>query len=182
MQEKDYNKYDYIEIIVKKENSEQVINDYHDFLWQEISIKEDKKYNDILHVEFYRAHDIACKDRLQLLQVYYEFALNERAEAFEKKHHKSKAGICNLIVFASCLFFGIWSLIFYNKTLPFFMGGIFLSLLHLFFTIFFAKKLKKLYKTESERFKIKDLEKQDRIDEILAEVKSITLSSVGGET
>ena len=181
MQERDYQKYDYIEIIVKKENTEQVINDYHDFLWQEISIKEDAKYSDILHVEFCRAHDIANKDRLQLLQVYYEFALNERANSFEKKHHKSNAGIFNLAFFATVILVGLWWLIFYIRTLPIFIGGILLTAIVVFFIVFFATKLKKFYNLESERFKIFDLERQKRIDTILAEARLLTLSNDGGE-
>ncbi len=181
MQEKDYQNYDFIEIIVKKENAEQVISAYSDFSWEKISVKEDAKYNDILHVEFCRLHDIANKDRLQLLQVYYEFALNERADLKEKKHHKSKAGICNLIVFAMCLFFGIWSLIFYTKTLPIFIGGIVLSLCALVLTVFFAKKLKNLYKLENQRFKIEDIEKQEDINKILDEARLLTSAKVGGE-
>ena len=178
---KDYENYDYIEIIVKKDNVDEVVSSYGEFLWQEISRKEDRRYSDVIHVSFYRAHNIKNKDRLQLLQVYYEFALNDRAELFEKKHHKSRAGICNLVFFTIALLVGIWSLIFYFKTPLVFGGGIFLTLVVLFFAGFFGAKLKRLYKRETERFKIKDQEQKSKIDDVINEVKVLANSSKGGK-
>ena len=160
---KDHENYDYIEIIVKKDNAEQVISDYRDFLWKEISRKEDKRY----------------QDRLQLLQVYYEFALNERADLFEKKHRKSNAGICNLAVFATVMLVGLWLLIFYIKTLPIFLGGIVLTSIIAILVLFFGGKIKNLRKREKEKFKIKEEETTIKINEILSEVKSLTKE--GGE-
>ncbi len=176
---KDHENYDYIEIIVKKENAEQVISAYRDFLWKEISRKEDKRYHDIVHIGFCRARDIQNKDRLQLLQVYYEFALNERADLFEKKHRKSNAGICNLAVFATVLLVGLWLLIFYIKTLPIFLGGIVLTSIIASLVFFFSGKIKNLRKRENEKFKIKEDETTIKINEILGEVKSLTKE--GGE-
>ena len=180
MQEKDYHKCDYIEIVVKEENAKEVISAYKNFLWQLLSREDDGKYKGVVHLCFCRAHDIACKDRLQLLLVYYEFALNERADLKEKKHHKSKTGILNLIFFTACLLFGVWSLIFYIKTLPIFIGGIILSLLVLSCSVFCAKRLRKIYKEESKKFLLSDMEKQERIDEILKKAKSLVTLS-GGE-
>ena len=178
---KDHENYEYIDIIVKKDNADEVVASYGEFLWKEISRKEDKIYSDVLHVSFYRAHNIQNKDRLQLLQVYYEFALNERAEAFEKKHHKSKAGICNLIVLSACLLVGIWWLIFYMKNIFAFVGGICFSLIIVLFALLFGRKLKKLHKEENQRFAIKDQEQKTKIEQIIKQVKTLTNAKVGGE-
>ena len=178
---RDYEKYDYIEIIVKKENVDEVVSSYGKFLWKEISRKEDRRYSDVLHVSFYRAHNIENKDRLQLLQVYYEFALNERAELNEKKHHKSRAGICNLIFFATCILAGLWRLIFYFKNPIIFGCGIFLTLGVLFFAVFFGKKLKKLHKLENEKFQIFEKGHRAKINEILDEVNLLTKADNRGE-
>ncbi len=174
----DYENYDYIEIIVKKDNAKEVISSYKEFLWQELERKEDARYSDLLHVRFCRTHEIPCKDRLQLLQVYYEFALNERAELNEKKHHKSNAGICNLAVFVTCLLVGLWLLIFYVKNPLFFIGGIVITLAIAIFIVFLSKKLKELRKIEKQRFKIEDEKRLSQIDKIIEEAK--TLTSEGG--
>ncbi len=181
LENKDHDKYDYIDIIVKKENADEVVSSYGKFLWKELYRKEDKSYSDVIHVSFYRARDIQNKDRLQLLQVYYEFALNEKAELMEKKHHKSKAGICNLIVFSLCLFVGIWWLIFYLNNLAFYIVGVALTLIIAGLDAFFGKKLKNLYKKENQRFKLQEDEIKERIDDIFNEVESLTKEKERGE-
>ncbi len=178
---RDYENNDYIEIIVKKENVDEVVASYGKFLWKEYYRKEDARYNDVIHVCFYRARNIQNKDRLQLLQVYYEFALNERAEAFDKKHHKSNAGICNLAVFATCIFLGLWWLIFYMQNIIAFIGGMVFTLSIALLTVFFGKKLKELRKRENQRFKIKEQEQKERIEEVLREVDALTLVDRGGK-
>lgn len=178
---KDHENYDYIEIIVKKENVDEVVASYGKFLWQEFYRKEDRRYSDVIHVSFYRARDIKNKDRLQLLQVYYEFALNEGAEAFEKKHHKSNACICNLAVFATCMLVGLWWLIFYMQTILAFIGGMIFTLSIALLTVFFGKKIKNLRKRENQRFKVKKQEQKQKIEGILREVDTLTTLNQGGE-
>ncbi len=177
--QRDYKNYDYIEIIIKKDNAEEVISSYKKFLWQELERNEDARYSDILHVSFCRAHKIKNKDRLQLLQVYYEFALNERANLSEKKHHKSKAGICNLIIFTICLLFGVWWLIFYIKELFVLIGGIFFSMIIVALVFIFVEKLKKLYKRENQLFRTEDERQKAKIREIFDEVKMLSEKDEG---
>ena len=176
---KDHENYDYIDIIVKKENVDEVVCSYGKFLWQELYRKEDKRYSDVIHVSFYRARDIKNKDRLQLLQVYYEFALNEKAEAFDKKHRKSNAGIFNLAFFATFILVGLWWLIFYIRTLPIFLVGIVSTSIIVILVVFFGEKIKNLRKREKQKFKIKEEETAIKINEIIKEVSSLTKE--GGE-
>ena len=178
---KDHENYDYIEIIVKKENVDEVVASYGKFLWKELSRKEDRRYNDVIHLSFYREHNIPSKDRLQLLQVYYEFTLNERSEAFDKKHHKSNAGICNLVFFTTLILVGLWWFIFYMQTILAFIGAMVFTLSISLIAVFFGKKLNNLRKKESKSFKVKEQKQQEKIQEILREVETLTSVNKGGE-
>ena len=117
MQIKDYKNYDYLDIIVKKDNACEIINAYSAFLWEKIEEKDDRHYNDVVHLTFKRDINIENKDRLAYLQVNYETALNKRAEINYKKHSKTKIAICNVAFCSLATLFGIGVFIYFLKSL-----------------------------------------------------------------
>ncbi len=109
---KDYENYDYIEIIVKRESADEIINGYARLLWTLNEQKEDKRYHDLIHLSFYRPHKIQNKDRLQLLQVYYENIINEKACILENKNSKAMALIFTVSAFMILAFIGVGVLVY----------------------------------------------------------------------
>lgn len=174
MKNKDYQNYDYLDIIVKTENEQEVVNAYSTFLWEKIQKKEDKQYNDVVHFSFRRPHKLPNKDRLQLLQVYYEFALNNLSDIKIKKHSKSKVRICNLSFFSVALLFGAGVFIYFLKsTLALILGGVFaLGVIGAVIPLSFA--IKKLYIKENNVYQIRKGQLEKEIQEVLLEVKSLT--------
>lgn len=174
---KDYNNYDYIEIIVKMDSAEEVINAYSGFLWQEIERRQDRRYSDLIHVVFCREHKIANKDRLQLLQVHYENALNDKAQAFKSKHNNTMIFFSNLMVLMLAILALAGAFILYiGKTWSIILGvAIFLS--SIVAIIFLLKYLKKRFKVDKQKYLDKATEFDGQIKDIMQEVNFLT----GGE-
>ena len=174
---KDYNNYDYIEIIVKMDSAEEVINAYSGFLWQEIERRQDRRYSDLIHVVFCREHKIANKDRLQLLQVYYENALNDKAQAFKSKHNKTTILLSNVLTLLLVLLALVGLFIFYINNVWSIILGVALFFILVIVSIFFAKHLKKRFKVDKQIYLQKATEFDGQIKDIMQEVNLLT----GGE-
>lgn len=178
MQDKDFQNYDYLDIIVKKENEQELVDAYSIFLWEKTGEKEDNQYRDVVHLSFRRPHKIENKDRLQLLQVYYESALNERAELKIKKHSKTTESICNLAFFSLVFLFGAGVFIYFLKTtLSIILGSVF-ALAVFVGDVFLSRVIKKGYKKEKLTFNEKSQVFEKNIETILEEVKNLTKNSV----
>ncbi len=173
MQSRDYKNFDYIDVIVKKQNEQEIIDGYLSFLWQKIDAKEDRRYNDIVHLSFKREVSVPNKDRLQLLQVYYETALNNRAEIEFKKHSKSKRAICILAFFSLAgLFFAGVFIYFLKSLISIAIGGV-VALSILALDMFFAKKIKKKFLSENIDNEIKIKKADQEIRQMLLFVKDL---------
>ncbi len=173
MLDKDYYSYDFIDIIVKKENQQEIVDAYSTFLWEKIEEKEDKRYNDIVHLSFRRDIKILNKDRLAYLQVSYETALNKKAEIKFKKHSKSIASICNLAFFSLAGLLGVGVFIyFYKSILSIVLGGL-SALCILTLDSFIIKRIKKRFSNEKIKYQseIEIVEKE--IKEILSKVEKL---------
>lgn len=174
LQDKDYQNYDYIEIIVKKNSADEIVYWYSRFLWKEYQRKEDKRYADVIHISFSRPHKIPSKDRLQLLQVYFENILNTKARLLESKHSKFKAMICVAIFVAILGLLGVGAFIFFIKSwLGYLLAGA-TAILSTCIDIVFCRYIKKLYKKENHNFDKKSDDFAKQIDEIIGEVNQIT--------
>ncbi|MDE7440330.1 MAG: hypothetical protein K2N23_07480 [Clostridia bacterium] len=75
---------DTITVTGKKQASEHIIGRYENFGWQLTEKKEDKRYDDTVHMTFTRPHSIENKDKLQLLQVRLEIAYNNTGKLAQK--------------------------------------------------------------------------------------------------
>ena len=182
MKEKDIQNFDYLDIIVKKISEDEIVDAYSAFLWEKIDKKEDKRYNDVVHLSFRRPHKIQNKDRLQLLEVYYESALELRVDIEIKKHSKSKMNLANLIFLSAILLFGVGVFICLNKTLLSIILGSVFALSVLGVAIFLASKIKKLFIKENDIYLEKLKKVNDGINGILGEANALTKKeSLSGE-
>ena len=173
MQEKDYQNFDYIDIIVKKENRQEIIDAYSTFLWEKTQESEDKRYNDVVNLSFRRNIKVKNKDRLTYLQVSYETALNKRANIKFNKHSKSKIAICNVAFCSLASLFGVGVFIyFYKSILSIILASLFATLI--FFIAFICmKKIKKKIAKENQDFIDKTKMIDEEIKEILSSVNNL---------
>ena len=167
MQERDYQSYDYIDIIVKKQSQQEVIGGSSSFLWEQIDVKDDRCYSDLVHLSFKRDVNINNKDRLALMQVYYENYLNKKEQIKLNKHSKSKTSSCFLAIFSLLALVGVGVFIYFLKNILSIVLGTFFSLCIVVFDIIFAKKIRKKVVKENQDY-ILELERVDsEIDCIL---------------
>ena len=113
----DYNEYDHLRLTVKKDKVNEVVSAYNAFLFEEVERGEDKRYSDVFHLDLKRPHKIPNKDKLQYLQVQYEWAINKRAKAENEKHYKSQSILSIAITFSALAVFSVLALVFFVKTL-----------------------------------------------------------------
>ncbi len=177
MENKDYNNYDYIEIIVKTESEREVVSAYSSFLWQETHRQEDNRYADVTHVFFKREHRIENKDRLQLLQVHYESVLNEKSQAFEQKCNKTKALLSNVILLIVASLFLCFYLVFAIKQTWSVILGLLLVVIVGVLSIFAVKYFKTRFTLDEQKYLDKATEFEGQIKDIMQEVRLLT----GGE-
>lgn len=79
MEEKFF-KDDKLSVAIKADVAEEIKGAYCALGWELKEEYDDKRYGDLVHMDFTRPHLIAEKDRLQLLQVRLEVAVNFWAE------------------------------------------------------------------------------------------------------
>ena len=170
----DYQNYDYLEIIVKRDSADEIVRWYSRLLWSEYQRKEDKLYNDIIHVSFLRPHKIPNKDRLQLLQVYYENILNEKAYKLKDKNAKSEALIVTTVVLAILSVLCSGALIFIVKNLFVYLGAGLLFGLSCVGVACSFNGIKKLRKKENLEFETKNENYTNQIDRIMDEISTLT--------
>jgi len=104
----DYNEFDQISLVLKKDVMELMLSYYAEFGWREYERYEDKRYIDLVHLTLVRPHRIPNKDKLQLLQVRLEFEVNSLARERRNKHSGSLiVGLTLLVFILSLLGIGI---------------------------------------------------------------------------
>ncbi len=112
----DYNTYDSISLVLKKEALENMLSYYAELGWSEYERHEDSRYFDLIHVKLVRPHKIANKDKLQLLQVKLEAAVNRLGQDRRHKHSRSVIfGLTALVISLLFLGFGVPFVIFFDE-------------------------------------------------------------------
>lgn len=169
----DFNSYDCLPTALKKNTSEELVNLYRIFRWEEAERTEDKRFSDIVNITFIRPHKIPNKDRLQLLQVMAEERINSIAIMNTNKYSRSTAlsltaGIITFGAFLGGIGIALTSSFIMLKV----MGGI-LSVIALAFSGLLISMIPKMrlredisYATESQRL-------HSEIDRICDEAKSL---------
>lgn len=99
----DYNEFDSISLVLKRDVLENMLSYYSELGWREYERYEDKKYFDLIHLTLVRSHKIENKDRLQLLQVRLEAAVNRIG--VDRKYKHSRSTVLGLSVLAASVVF-----------------------------------------------------------------------------
>lgn len=114
--------YDNLAVAVKADAADEIKSAYCTLGWQLTDEYGDDSYSDIIHMDFIRPHYIGGKDRLQLLQVRYEVALNFIARARRRSSARAVAVASLLILVGLALVaFGAYCII--AAPSPVFVGG-----------------------------------------------------------
>lgn len=169
----DYWNYDYINLVAKKKNADEVILAYNAFGWEEIKRDADNRYFDLLNLSFRRQRKIDKKDDLQYLQVAYERLLNKRTTYEYKKHEKSFVVISLACLICGVSFFGgafvLWKA---RKALTKIIAGSMIGVGAILSFVFY-KLVKKMRKKENERYNKRATKINSQIEETLKLVQEL---------
>lgn len=114
--------YDNLAVAVKADAADEIKTAYCTLGWRLEDEYGDDSYGDIIHMDFVRPHFIRGKDRLQLLQVRYEVALNFIARAHRRVGARAAAVAALLIIVGLSLAgFGAYCIV--SAPSPVFVGG-----------------------------------------------------------
>ncbi len=69
--------FDKLELIVKNSHMEEIVTFYNEFGWAQVESRPHHRYGDLSEITLRRPHKIAHKDKLQLLQVRLERAIDD---------------------------------------------------------------------------------------------------------
>lgn len=169
----DYHSFDKMEIAVKTNKEKQLIKDYALFGFTVVDRYADKIYSDVAHVTFTRPHKIPNKDKLQLLQIYYENYVNDESELEKNKHTKS--GTFAASAFLSGLILLCLGVIFIFAT-PIIINviGYVLAALSVAVVVLMLTRIRKLVRKENEDFKFKTDAIKRNINSVLKTARALT--------
>ena len=170
---KDYWNYDYVDLSVKTNNTEEVVLSYNTFGWTEIDRYSDRQYKDVLHLSFKRKHKIPNKDRLQYLQVSYEMLLNRRNAHEYRMHEKSSLVLTILCVLLASIFIaGVLILSTFSTLISNLVscGLMMVSTIGILFSIKLCRKMRKKEKVKYINYANKI---NGQISEVLSQVAKI---------
>jgi len=172
----DYKNFDYLTLYVKKKKVDEIKKHYKLLKWDILEEVENKKYEDIVDLTFFRSHKIDNKDKLQLSQVYLEEKLNEIGKLERHKHSQSLIFGLNFFIFIlSLIFLGV-SFCLKHSILWKLILGICLLYISVLLLVGGIVVLNKIYKREKERFSLKEKVIQQDIEKIL----NNALTFIGG--
>ena len=172
----DYHNFDKLEVMAKTAKEKDLVNHYALFGWEEVNKTDDKRYFDLTHITFIRPHKIANKDRLQLLQIYYENYMNELYDCEKNKYIRSTIFVISTVIIGLILMaIGIITLL-ASPILAKILGGVFI-VTSIVLTVCSFIKLKKVKRNEKNSFKEKYSDLQNKIDCVLQDA----VNFVGGE-
>ena len=154
----------------KRQACEHIISGYGDFGWSLTDRKDDKLYEDIVHLTFTRPHFIKNRDRLQLLQVRLEIAYNRMGKfSYKIPVRASLLGTFLVLLALSLVAGGVLLFLLLGGLISQIAGGVLLvsGVLAFVFSIIFPRRLLK-----------RDKEKYSRlIDGEIKNIKGICLSA-----
>lgn len=171
---RNYREYDYISLILRRDVADTVISAYGAFLWKEVSRARDKQDGSALHVTLKRKHFIKNKDRLQLLQVYFESLLNDRSLSEDKKYFKSQIlTYTSVAVCAGAVAIGGVTA-YYIRTAIAVIGGCLFASTGIAAMAAVIPLILRMRKKERAAYDEKFKKTGEGIEEILAEAKALT--------
>lgn len=165
---------DELAVAVKAEAAEEIKRAYGMFGWRLSKECADGSYRDIVHMDFTRPHAIAGKDRLQLLQVRYEVALNFMSRARRRAFARAVvlAVLLSLAGLALVVFGAVQTAA--AQSSVFLWGGIALIVGGAAFFVVAACLCRLLYRRDSERYGAISAVLRENAGTILKEAADIT--------
>ena len=165
----DYNEYDSLSVLIKRKESSAILSYYNSFGWEEYERRDDRRYFDIIHIKLKRRHKIPNKDRLQLLEIEMENAINRLAVLRGKKHWRTVAFAVLLSILSLFIAAIGVSLVLY-KLSPLGVSLIALAVLPSFFAL---PLLRKNFDSENKAYASKFKETTATIGRIIAKAERL---------
>ncbi len=150
--ELDYNRYDTLSLSLKTDALEKMLSFYSSFGWKEYERKEDSRYFDIVHIKLFREHNIKNKDKLQLLQIRMEAAVNKFAIARRDRHSHSVIFTLASLILAVLVATLAVVLSLKIKTVPVIVACAFFGASALAAPIALIPVIKRMWRRENENF------------------------------
>ena len=124
----EYLKNDHLTVSVKYGLAEEIKNAYRVFGWRLEEERRDKRYANFVHMKFVRDHKIEGKDRLQLLQVRFDVAINFVGKAGSRMGRRALcAGVILALLGAALVLCGSLFLFYFTANLHMALGVTFIS-------------------------------------------------------
>lgn len=170
---------DKLAITAKAGMADEILNIYKVFGWEVKGRYDDGQYGDIVHINFSRPHRIEGKDRLQLLQVRFEVALNFLGRAHRMIFLRAVIfGVLIALVGLALAVYGAFVMA-YSTTNLFFAGGIVLICAGVLFFVIAGLTANKLYVQDGQKYGVLATVLKENITSIVNEASLITGITAG---
>lgn len=165
---------DKLSLAVKSEGAEQIRRAYAAFGWHADRVYADRRHSDVVRFDFSRPHKMPSKDRLQLLQVRFEVAVNYLGKADSRASmHAALIGFMLALVGLALLIYGVFVSIF-STTTVFMSSGIITAGAGAFICVLAAITAVKVYAADKRKYGVIAAVLQQNIADIIAEAERIT--------
>lgn len=164
---------DTILIKSKRQAAEHIIERYGDFGWTLTERKDDKVYENIVHLTFSRPHFLENKDELQLLQVKLEIAYNTMGRLSSKIPVRATlAGIFSGLLALGLAVGGVLLILFLEGLLSTVLGAI-LCAVAVAVVIFCVILARTFHKRDKEKYSRLIEGQVQKIDELCKRARSL---------
>lgn len=172
---------DKLAVAVKSDTAAKIRDAYRAFGWRLENQYDDVRFGDIVHMDFARPHKIEGKDRLQLLQVRFEVALNflGRASRLIVARAVVIGILLGIIALALTVYGGV--VVAYSTTSIFIASGFALISAGIIFFVLAVVTAGKVHSTDKQRYGAVSSVLRENIAALLSEARSISLKEVAEE-
>lgn len=171
--ETDYRNYDRLFVTVKLNKLDELEECYRALGWECVDSRDDSVYRGRVHLVYRRPHRIENKDKLQLLQVYLESALNDEGRLESRAMPLTAAtGIITGFVTLALVALGLCLMYLLDNPVIYTAGIIFLTCSANMFLLAVTVTLKVFF-GENKRRKTKLLHARAEIEAVLKEAATI---------
>jgi len=179
--ETDYRNYDRLFVTVKLNKLDELEECYRALGWECVDSRDDSVYRGRVHLVYRRPHRIENKDKLQLLQVYLESALNDEGRLESRAMPLTAAtGIITGFVTLALVALGLCLMYLLDNPVIYTAGIIFLTCSAAMLLLAVTVTLKVFF-GENKRRKTKLLHARAEIEAVLKEAATIGDICVLGE-
>lgn len=165
---------DKLAVAVKSEQADKIRAAYRAFGWRLENQYEDVRFGDIVHMDFARPHKTEGKDRLQLLQVRFEVALNFLGRASRLIVARAVIiGILLALIAAALTVYGA-VVVAFSTTSVFIASGFAIISAGIIFFVLAVTTAGKVHATDKQRYGAVASVLRENIEALLREARDIT--------